>query len=146
MQGGNHSIIYYLNVCTCNQGAGLWNSWRSHWLRAIAGRWKLWSPSECLYFPAKCSHNPRAPCPSTPHTLLQGESQVPAARNKPLRCQDRAHRICTEDPRRSPKNQTSHFILYFTSNFILYFISPTSSLIFWHHHSVNMFVASLFNL
>lgn len=65
----------------CNQGAGLWNSWRSHWLRAIAGRWKLWSPSECLYFPAKCCHNPRPPCPPTPHTLLQGESQVPSARN-----------------------------------------------------------------
>lgn len=62
MQGGNSSVIYYLNLCTCNQGAGLWNSWRSHWLRAIAGRWKLGSPSECLYFPAKCYHNPKAPC------------------------------------------------------------------------------------
>lgn len=119
MQEGNSSIIYYLNVCTCNQGTGLWNSWRSHWLRAIAGRWKLWSPSECLYFPAKCYRNPRAPCPPPSHTFLQGESQVPSARNKPPRSTQNLYRGSKEISTEQPVSTTFYSLFHITNFFIV---------------------------
>lgn len=83
--GKNSSVICYLNLCTCGQGAVLWNSYTSHWLRAITGRWKLPSASEYLYFPAKCNDNPRATLQSeslleTNHTEAKTEHTEPVQR------------------------------------------------------------------
>lgn len=119
----NSSIIYYLNLYTCSQGAGLWNSCTSHWPRAITGRWKPPSTSECLYFPAKCCDNPK--------TTLQSEPQVHTDRNKSHRTQGRTHRIWTKNPRRSWQNRCypPYHVLLFA-----YFTSSTSLLLFWHHH------------
>lgn len=55
---GKTLVSFITWMCTCGRGAVLWNADTSHWLRAITGRWKLPSTSECLYFPAK-GHPPK---------------------------------------------------------------------------------------